>query len=74
MEEKLKKVISKVLGVPADKIGTGFSQSTCEKWDSLHHLNLVIALEQEFDVSFEPEEITEMLSLKAIQDCLKSKL
>lgn len=74
MEEKLKEVISKVLGVPVGKIVSGFSQNTCKKWDSLHHLDLVIALEQEFDVSFEPEEIIEMLSFKAIQNCLESKL
>ena len=74
MEKKLKEVISKVLGVPVGKIANGFSQDTCEKWDSLHHLDLVIALEQEFGISFEPEEITELLSLKAIQDCLENKL
>jgi acyl carrier protein len=40
------------------------SQQDIEKWDSLGHLNLVVALEEEFDVSFEPKDITEMISVK----------
>ena len=74
MEERLKKIISKTLGVSVDKIADDFSQNDCEKWDSLRHLDLVIALEQDYDISFEPEEIAEMLSFKAIRDCLKNKL
>jgi acyl carrier protein len=70
MKERIKKVVSQVLKVDADD---NTSQYTCASWDSLHHLNLIIELETEFDVSFEPEEIAQMKSIDAIEQMLKMK-
>lgn len=49
------------------------SQSNCEKWDSLHHLNLIVELEDEFDMEFEPEEIAEMKSFDAVKKTIEAK-
>ncbi len=49
------------------------SQATCGAWDSLHHLNLVVELEDAFGVSFEPEEIAAMKSVSDIEKLLKAK-
>ena len=57
-----------------DTVNETCSQNNCEKWDSLHHLNLISELEDEFDVEFEPEEIAEMRNFTAIRDVLISKL
>ena len=62
MTEKIIEIISNVLNT---KVDAKTSQSTCEKWDSLQHLNIIVAIEDAFDVSFEPEEIAKM---KTIQD------
>ena len=43
------------------------SQKTYDDWGSMHHLQLVVGLETEFDVSFEPEDIPEMVSLVVIE-------
>ena len=50
-----------------DSVDEKISQKNCEKWDSMNHLNLIIELEQEFDLSFEPEEIGEMKSYADIE-------
>ena len=42
-------------------------------WDSLNHMNLIVALEEEFDVTFDEEEINEMISLELIELILKQK-
>jgi acyl carrier protein len=65
MRERIKQVIKDTLdldGVPDD-----ISQKTCVEWDSMHHLQLVVALETEFDISFEPEDIGSMKSLDEIE-------
>lgn len=49
------------------------SQTTCEAWDSLHHLNLVVEMEDAFDVTFEPEEIAVMKSVEDIKNLLAAK-
>lgn len=71
MEEKVLEIVKRVFGL--DAIDFSSSQSTCEKWDSISHLDLVIELETEFGVSFEPEEIGEMKSVADIIRILKNK-
>lgn len=71
MEEKVLEILKNTLEL--DSIDNECSQENCEKWDSMGQLNLVVELETEFDVSFEPEEIAEMTSVKKIVEMIKSK-
>ncbi len=57
-----------------DNIDESCVKENCEAWDSLHHLNLVIELEEEFNVEFEPEEIASMRSFSKILEIVESKL
>lgn len=57
----------------SDSIDTSCSQTTCSKWDSMNHLNLVLDLEDAFRVSFEPEEIWEIKSYDDIVRILVKK-
>ena len=56
-----------------DTVDETCSQATCEKWDSMGQLNLVVELESEFDVTLEPEEIGEMKCFDDIIRILISK-
>ena len=49
------------------------SQKTCEKWDSMAQLNLVLELEDEFSISLEPEEIGEMTSFETVCQMVAKK-
>ncbi len=71
MTEKVVEIISGILNTAAD---SDSSQETCESWDSLHHINIIVALEEAFDVEFEPEEIAEMTSVVAIEQMINQKL
>lgn len=71
MKERILKIISQVLKTEVDE---NASQKSIPQWDSLRHLNLVIELEVEFDVSFEPEEIAEMKSVSKIEELIESKI
>ncbi len=55
-QEKLKAVISAVLNVGIGSIGPDSSRDTIESWDSLRHLNLILALEEEFGVTLPDED------------------
>lgn len=70
MKERILKIISQVLKTEVDE---NASQNSIPQWDSLRHLNLVIELEVEFDVSFEPEEIAEMTNINVIESMIKEK-
>lgn len=53
---------------------TDVDQNNFEIWDSLNHLNLVIAIEQEFNVEIEPEEMAELNSFIKIMSFLENRL
>ncbi len=57
-----------------DGVNEVTTQTNWEKWDSLHHLNLLVELEDEFGTEFEPEEIADMKSVKAIEKIINSKI
>ncbi|MGZ5248444.1 MAG: acyl carrier protein [Flavitalea sp.] len=43
------------------------------EWDSLNHLNLVVELENVFDLGLSMEEIEQMHSVKGIVDLISSR-
>jgi acyl carrier protein len=51
---RVREIASDVL--EADVTGES-SPETVESWDSVHHLNLVLALEEEYGFEFSPEEM-----------------
>jgi len=73
MQQKIKQVMAAVFNVSAESIGQDFSPETAEMWDSLRHMNLVIALEQEFQVEFDENDIPGMLSVSLIEGILSAK-
>jgi acyl carrier protein len=72
--DRVRRVAADVLETSADKITLDSSPETIDTWDSVHHLNLVLALEQEFDLQFEPEEIDQMKDVRHIVEILESKV
>ena len=66
MENKVKEILATILEINVSDINDKFSQKSCSNWDSLNHLNLIIALEEAFDVSFDPEEILLMIDIDKI--------
>ncbi|MFN0088637.1 MAG: acyl carrier protein [Blastocatellia bacterium] len=70
---RVQQIIADLFNLPLEKITPGSSPDTIESWDSLQHLNLVLALEQEFGLQFAPEEIEQMLSVELIVDLLAEK-
>ena len=66
MEDKIYEIVSKVMGIPLSNVNIDSSPDTIEEWDSLKHINLMMALEEEFDMQFSPDEISDMLNMKLI--------
>ena len=72
--DRVRTIAADVLEVPASKISADSSPETIDTWDSVHHLNLVLALEQAFNLQFEPDEIDAMKDIQHILDILGSKV
>jgi acyl carrier protein len=60
------RVFSQIMDVPEDQIVEASSTETIGAWDSLRHMRLVLALEEEFGIKFSDEMIVQMLSIGAV--------
>ena len=76
-ENALKQVMATLLNVDVASIGSDASMDTIPNWDSLRHMNLVLALEEEFKVSIPDEDAGNITSYQLIklvlEDLLKVK-
>jgi len=59
--------MSAVFEIPVESIADDASSDNIENWDSLRHLNLILALEEEFGVSIPDEEVGNLINYKLIK-------
>lgn len=74
MENRIKEIMSIVFETDLSMIDDSASPETIENWDSLKHMNLIAALEEEFKITFSDDEILDMLNYKFILKIVKEKL
>lgn len=67
-------IASDLFGVPVGKVTAESSPETIETWDSMQHLNLVLAIEEKFGLQLSPEEIEEMRSVGTVAALVEKKL
>jgi acyl carrier protein len=73
-ENTLKKVMATLLTVDVNAIDSEASMDTIPTWDSLRHMNLVLALEEEFKVTIPDEDAGNITSYKLIKLVLEELL
>jgi acyl carrier protein len=67
---KLQGVVARVLGVAPASVVLDSGPHSIPSWDSAGHVNLILALEQEFGVTFDEDEVVELVSVEAIASAL----
>jgi acyl carrier protein len=65
-ETKLKNVVATILNVEPSVLNENSSQDNIPGWDSLKHMNLILALEEEFGVTVPDEDAANLTSYKLI--------
>jgi len=73
IEDRIKSIMSAVLEVSTDSINYNSSPDSIESWDSLKHMNLIIALEGELNIEFTDDEIFEMMNYALIESIIIGK-
>ena len=73
IQKKLKSVMVSVFNIKQREINEKSSTDNIKSWDSLKHINLVVALEDEFKVRFSHKEIGGMINFKIINLLLSQK-
>jgi acyl carrier protein len=73
-EDTLKQVIATILKIDTSAVQPDASMDTLPSWDSLRHINLVLALEEEFKVSIPDEDAANITSYQLIKLVLSDLL
>lgn len=74
VEQTIKDLMAMVLNIDAAKIDDDTSMDNTPGWDSVNHINLIVALEEEFSISFEVSEFELMISFFEIVQVVNAKL
>ena len=72
IKEKIVKIMTEVFEIEISQVNDDICQKNTGQWDSLNHLNLIVQIEEELDVSFTPEQIGAMTSLVKILEEIKN--
>ena len=67
--EKLAKVFADTFGI-SEAETKGLQYQGIEQWDSVGHMTLVAAIEDEFDIQLDTDDIIDMSSFEKAQEIL----
>tara|TARA_B100000780_G_C20729154_1_gene289735 strand:+ start:59 stop:283 length:225 start_codon:yes stop_codon:yes gene_type:complete len=74
MEEKVLEIMSKTFNIDVLLLSKKTSKKDLSQWDSMSHLNLIIDIENEFNISFSNEEIVTIIDFKSLLKIIKNKI
>lgn len=70
IDSRLVEIIQDVLGADDLQLDESTSAGDVDGWDSLAHINIMVAVEEEFRVSFTSDQLTRFKNLGELQDFL----
>jgi sugar O-acyltransferase (sialic acid O-acetyltransferase NeuD family) len=73
-EQEVRQIVSDVLNIGPDRFAAETDRSQIPEWDSLQHLNLAIALEQQFQIEFTVDDFELMSSVRSVALLIERKL
>ena len=74
MEDRIKQIMGDTLGVDPEQVEDTAAMDNTDGWDSFAHINLCLALEQEFQIVLDVDEMESMISFFDIVDVVQSKI
>ena len=60
-------ILSGVLNIPVNIISEYSSADTIATWDSISHVNLILALESQYGIQLDPAEAMDIQSVRLIR-------
>ncbi len=71
--EKLNEIFCDVLDLDEVELTDETSAEDIEEWDSLSHIQLIVAIEKEFKLKFTSKEIMSWKNVGEMVDCILTK-
>lgn len=72
--QKIKEIFRDIFDDENLEIFESTNSSTIDDWDSLNHINLVVAIESEIKIKFNFEELSTLKDVGAMMDLILKKI
>jgi acyl carrier protein len=74
LEARVRQILAELLGLSIVEIDERTAFDRTPGWDSANHINLVVALEEEFSIALDVAEIDTMLTFPDVVRTVEAKL
>ena len=72
--ERLNEIFRDVFDDTTIEVNANTTSSDIEDWDSLEHINLIVAIENEFGMKFNMNEVTTMKNVGEMVEIIKTRM
>lgn len=72
LSERVRATVAATLDLPDAAVTSETSAENCDVWDSLAHVNVMMAIEQTFGIQLEVEDFMLMTSVERITEHLEA--
>lgn len=69
----LREILADILEISPEMVTPDLGMETIDSWDSFRHLQAILAIEGEYGVQFDPQQIPELTTVSHIQKILEEK-
>ena len=73
VEQRVFRIVSAVFGLTLSSVSRAMSADDVQNWDSVNVINLLLALESEFDIMIDVDEAEQLLSVELVLAILAEK-
>ena len=71
--DKLEKLFKNTFNIKDEDISKA-SQNNLKNWDSANHMNLILAIEKEFDITLDNNDVIKLSDFRSCFQLIKNKL
>ena len=72
--QKVDATLARVFRITVNDIASDMSYDTHAEWDSAAYLMVILALEEQFEIQFAPEEIEDAMGRRKLIEALAARL
>ena len=73
VRDKLKILFKNTFNIKDEDISKA-SQNNLKNWDSVNHMNLILAIEKEFDITLDNNDVIKLSDFRSCFQLIKNKL
>lgn len=72
MEKQFYEILENILETKIDE-NTNINMENCKNWTSLTHIDIIMSLEEELDIKFNKNELSQLTSQNELLKAIKEK-